>query len=59
MRIHLWRAASLLTLVVLGGAIELQAQSSMFGTRAVGFPSRWLSARARGTAGGNGGVFKF
>jgi hypothetical protein len=53
-RIHLWRAASLLTLVVLGGAIELQAQSSMFGTRAVGFPSRWLSARARGTAGAFG-----
>jgi long-subunit fatty acid transport protein len=53
-RTHLWRAASLLTLVVLGGAIELQAQSSMFGTRAVGFPSRWLSARARGTAGAFG-----
>lgn len=26
----------------------------MFGTRAVGFPSRWLSARARGTAGAFG-----
>lgn len=54
MRTLLWRAVSLLTLVVLGGAIELQAQSSMFGTRAVGFPSRWLSARARGTAGAFG-----
>jgi hypothetical protein len=50
----MWRAASLLALVALSGAVDLQAQSSMFGTRAVGYPSRWLSARARGTAGAFG-----
>jgi hypothetical protein len=53
-RIPFWRAASLLALLAAGGAVELHAQSSMFGTRAVGFPSRWLSARARGTAGAFG-----
>jgi hypothetical protein len=42
--------------VALGVASELQAQSSMFGTRAVGYPSRWLGARARAT-GGSFGIF--
>ncbi|HSE68488.1 MAG TPA: hypothetical protein VLB12_15970 [Gemmatimonadales bacterium] len=54
MRPTLRRAAFLLAFVALGGAVELQAQSSMFGTRSVGFPSRWLSARARGSAGAFG-----
>lgn len=46
----------LILLALIGTAGELAAQSSMFGTRGVGFPGRWLGARARAT-GGSFGIF--
>lgn len=53
----LWcRAACLVVAGLLVAEFDLAAQSSMFGTRAVGFPGRWLNAGARGT-GGSFGIF--
>ena len=53
----LWcRATWLLAAVLLIVQSDLGAQSSMFGTRAVGFPGRWLDVRSRGT-GGSFGIF--